>query len=55
MNELKIKLGFGCLNCDKLIPNTEAIKGKMICSKKCLKELNKLTGDAYDMEDVWRQ
>lgn len=49
--EVEIKIGFGCLNCDKLIPNHLAIEGKMICTAKCMNEINKLGGD-YDLDDV---
>lgn len=54
MAELILKLVFGCLNCDKPIPMKIARKGIQICSKKCMKKLNKLDGH-WDLSDVWRK
>jgi len=52
---IRFKLVFGCLWCDKPIPMKEARKGVMICSKKCLDEMNAKHKTAYDMEDVWKK
>lgn len=54
MSELKLKLVFGCLNCDKPIPMKEARKGKQLCSMKCLKEMNDKGGN-FDKDDVWKR
>lgn len=63
MTELNINIGCGCLNCEKLIPNRFSIRGKTICSKKCLYELLKAAKEhgvvgkdfSYTMADVWKQ
>lgn len=59
--ELKLNIGIGCLACDKLIPNRFALKGKTVCSKKCLDDLRdaceKVHGkgsSGFSMADVWR-
>ena len=44
-------VGLGCLNCEKEIPIEQGIEGKMLCSVRCMKEINKLGGH-YDLEDV---
>lgn len=54
MSEIRIKLVFGCLNCDKPIPFKAAKKGILLCSKKCMKKINKIGGE-YDLSDVWIQ
>ena len=54
-NQVILKLVFGCLNCDEPIPFHIAAKnGIQLCSKKCLKEINK-KGSHFDMEDVWKR
>lgn len=54
MDKLIICLTFGCLNCDKPIPNKIACKGIQICSIKCLKELNQ--GKHYfSIKEVWKK
>jgi hypothetical protein len=54
MSEIIIRTGCGCLWCDELIPNSEAIKGKMICSITCLNEMNSQQKTNYDIGDVWK-
>jgi hypothetical protein len=51
-----IKLRYGCLNCDEPIPLHIAIKGKIICCRKCLRELNKSAkkGFGFTLEEVWK-
>ena len=41
MNKITINLVCGCLWCDKGIPIKQAIKGKLLCSVKCLSQLKK--------------
>lgn len=50
MSNLKIKLVFGCINCNKPIPIKEARKGIQLCSKKCQKEINKIGGHFQNWE-----
>lgn len=44
-----------CLWCEAEIPPKPTMEGKMICSKKCLEEMNKEHSEsAYDLDDVWK-
>jgi len=52
MTTLRIKLVFGCLNCDKPIPLRIATKGRHLCSERCRREINKLGGQ-FTKEEVW--
>ena len=52
--EIHIKLVFGCLNCDKPIPMSIATKGIQLCSKKCLKEINK-EGGHFELWEAWKK
>lgn len=54
MKKVVLRKVFGCLNCDKPIPMSEAITGKTICSIKCLKALNRLGGQ-FDKLEVWKR
>jgi hypothetical protein len=50
MMEVLFRLVTTCLWCDK---EMEGIDGKMICSKKCLKEMNKEHPESnYTIDDV---
>lgn len=58
--QVSIQLTASCLWCEGKIPISAAIKGKMLCSKKCLNELKsaieKQHGKGscgYDMGDVY--
>jgi len=53
-NQDTLKSVFGCLNCDKPIPLLAATKGIQLCSRKCLKKINK-EGGHFNMEDVWKK
>lgn len=53
MEPLKFKIS--CLYCEKEIPLDKAIRGKMICSIKCMNKINKQLHDSdyhYDKKDV---
>ena len=51
---IRFNLIFTCLNCEKEIPPKEAIKGKMLCSEKCLTQMNNEGGN-FDMQDVYME
>lgn len=54
MVQVVVHINHGCLFCERDIGFKEAIKGKKLCSVKCMKEINKL-GCSYNMSDVARK
>jgi hypothetical protein len=54
---MKIKLIFGCLNCDKPIPIRLAKTGIQVCSMKCALELHKQSNGKFIIQEneVWHK
>lgn len=55
MPHIKIKLFSSCIYCEKPLPFKASMKGKLLCSKRCLKLVNEGIFDSefhYGEEDV---